>query len=290
MALDQLRLIPQNPATLQALAQQVLCWARRPNGTADPRIKTGTAWNTHIVVPPGVCQEYGAPAFTSMGQAITCPAVGEGQKTYYIMETDVSPLNPVDCTSPDAIATPTGLAAGTPTDTTVPLTWNAVADATAYHVQYRVAGAQNWTDWTPDPTGTSVTVTGLTANTAYEFRIRAVAANPADSSAYSGAIAAATTLTPLAAPAGLAAGTVTATTIPLTWSAVTGAVGYVVRWRVEGTTPWTTRAQVATTSDTITGLTASTDYEVQVQAVGNGTTTASSAFGPTTPLAVSTTA
>ncbi|MFI8424443.1 chitinase [Streptomyces sp. NPDC085479] len=81
-------------------------------------------------------------------------------------------------------ATPTGLAAGSPTSTTVPLTWPAVAGATSYKV-YR-GGTLVAT-----VTGTSYTATGLTANTPYSFQVSA--ANSAGESAKSTAVSATTT-------------------------------------------------------------------------------------------------
>ncbi|GHJ94406.1 chitinase [Streptomyces sp. NE5-10] len=81
-------------------------------------------------------------------------------------------------------ATPTGLAAGSPTSTSVPLTWPAVAGATSYKV-YRGGTAVGTT------TGTSYTATGLTPNTAYSFQISAV--NSAGESARSTAVSATTT-------------------------------------------------------------------------------------------------
>ncbi|WP_406863426.1 glycoside hydrolase family 18 protein [Streptomyces sp. HUAS MG47] len=64
-------------------------------------------------------------------------------------------------------ATPTGLTAGAPTSTTVPLTWPAVSGATSYKV-YK-GGALLAT-----VTGTSYTATGLAPSTAYGFQISAV--------------------------------------------------------------------------------------------------------------------
>ncbi|MFD4156128.1 chitinase [Streptomyces hydrogenans] len=81
-------------------------------------------------------------------------------------------------------ATPTGLAAGSPTSTSVPLTWPAVAGATSYKV-YRGGTAVG------TATGTSYTATGLTPNTAYSFQISAV--NSAGESARSTAVNATTT-------------------------------------------------------------------------------------------------
>lgn len=81
-------------------------------------------------------------------------------------------------------AAPTGLRAGTPGSTSVPLTWTASAGATGYHV-YR-DGVKVTTVG-----GTSATVTGLTAATTYSFQVSA--ANEAGESARSAAVSATTT-------------------------------------------------------------------------------------------------
>ncbi|MEU3477836.1 glycoside hydrolase family 18 protein [Streptomyces sp. NPDC033754] len=81
-------------------------------------------------------------------------------------------------------AAPTGLAAGSPTSTTVPLTWSAVSGATSYHVYQGTTKVQT-------VTGTSATVTGLTASTPYTFQVAAV--NSAGESPKSAAVTATTT-------------------------------------------------------------------------------------------------
>ncbi|WUQ09545.1 glycoside hydrolase family 18 protein [Streptomyces sp. NBC_00250] len=81
-------------------------------------------------------------------------------------------------------AAPTGLAAGSPTSTTVPLTWSAVSGATSYNVYRGTTKVQT-------VTGTSATVTGLTASTAYTFQVSAV--NSAGESPKSATVSATTT-------------------------------------------------------------------------------------------------
>ena len=67
---------------------------------------------------------------------------------------------------------PTGLAAGTATTTTMPLTWTApTGGAATYTVQYAVHGTGTWTTATSTITVTNYTVTGLTANTSYDFQV-----------------------------------------------------------------------------------------------------------------------
>ncbi|MEI6853566.1 MAG: T9SS type A sorting domain-containing protein [Bacteroidota bacterium] len=67
-------------------------------------------------------------------------------------------------------------------------------------------------------------------------------------------------------PAGLSATSITTTTATLNWGAVSGAASYNVQYRKSGTTAFTL-ASTTGTSVAITGLTAATGYEFQVQAV-----------------------
>nr|BFD82972.1 glycoside hydrolase family 18 protein [Streptomyces sp. Xyl84] len=85
--------------------------------------------------------------------------------------------------APTVPAAPAGLTAGATTSSSVSLSWNTVTNATGYNV-YRdgtkVAAV----------TGTSATVTGLTASTAYSFQVTAT--NAAGESAKSAAVTATT--------------------------------------------------------------------------------------------------
>ena len=81
-------------------------------------------------------------------------------------------------------AAPTGLTAGSPTSSTVPLSWSASSGATSYHVYQ--GGTKVLT-----VSGTSATVTGLAASTAYSFRV--TAANSAGESPASATVTATTT-------------------------------------------------------------------------------------------------
>ena len=75
---------------------------------------------------------------------------------------------------------------------------------------------------------------------------------------------------------GLTSASITQTGATISWAAVTGATGYVLQYKLASSTVWTT-VNVATTSFAITGLTAGTAYNAQVQSVcsaGNGSFTA----------------
>jgi len=70
----------------------------------------------------------------------------------------------------------------------------------------------------------------------------------------------------------LTSASITQTGATISWAAVTGATGYVLQYKPASSTVWTT-VNVTTTSFAITGLTAGTAYNAQVQSVcsaGNG--------------------
>lgn len=92
-------------------------------------------------------------------------------------------------TAPDA---PTGLTLGTATSSTQPLTWSAPvsnggAAITDYVIQSSPAGANTWTTFADGTSTTaSATVTGLSASTAYDYRVAAI--NSVGQGAYSSTV------------------------------------------------------------------------------------------------------
>jgi Pregnancy-associated plasma protein-A/Secretion system C-terminal sorting domain/Fibronectin type III domain len=67
-------------------------------------------------------------------------------------------------------AAPTNLNINNITQTGAIINWSAVGGASNYTLDYRVSGATNWTTLTV--TGISQTLTGLTTNTTYEYRLK----------------------------------------------------------------------------------------------------------------------
>jgi hypothetical protein len=78
----------------------------------------------------------------------------------------------------------------------------------------------------------------------------------------------------LAVPSNFAAGTITHTTIDLSWTAVPNASSYTIEYTAGSTQ---TKSGITGTSTQLTGLTPSTAYSITIQAIGNGTTYCSSA-------------
>ncbi|HCA86918.1 MAG TPA: chitinase [Streptomyces sp.] len=106
-----------------------------------------------------------------------------GQPAYYADDISLTgpggdPGDPGD-PEPEAPATPGGLAVSGTTSSSVSLSWNPADGATGYNVYRDGAKVQA-------VTGTSATVTGLSADTSYSFRVTAV--NGAGESARSAAV------------------------------------------------------------------------------------------------------
>ena len=193
--------------------------------------------------------------------------------------------NPTDTTAPSV---PTGLTVGTVTSTSVALSWNASTDnaggsGMAGYDVYR------GTTLIGSPTGTSFTATGLSPATAYSFTVRAkdVAGNVSAASSAATATTETGTVTDTTAPSvptGLTVGTVTSTSVALSWNASTdnaggsGMAGYDV---YRGTT---LIGSPTGTSFTATGLSPATAYSFTVRAkdVAGNVSAASSAATATT--------
>ncbi|OJJ23325.1 hypothetical protein BKI52_02910 [marine bacterium AO1-C] len=68
--------------------------------------------------------------------------------------------------------TPGGLSASSVTSSSATLGWNSVSGASNYDVRYRQQGTSSWTN-VNGVSGTSRNISGLSANTTYEFQVRA---------------------------------------------------------------------------------------------------------------------
>lgn len=177
------------------------------------------------------------------------------------------PYTHIEFTTKCDPAPPTSLTVANITSTTADVTWDPVLSAT-YVLQYRKVGT---TAWLPTPpiavNGTSYTLTNLLPYTTYEVRVASVcsgATNP-----YTTPQVFTTRPTCDMAPIGLTVTNITMTQAQVDWAAFPGAT-YVLRYRKVGATSWTT-VTLTTNTYLMTGLTETTQYELQVSNICNGT-------------------
>ena len=160
--------------------------------------------------------------------------------------------------------------------TSLLVSWTAPSDdggetVTGYDLQYRETGTSDWTQ-VDDQTGMSYTITGLSLETEYEVQVRAT--NSVGDSGWSSSEAATTTSTVPYAPDAPAVTVLSPSSVSVTWSAPSDdggetITGYDLQYRETGTTDWTQVSDETGTSYTITGLSAGTEYEVQVRATNS---------------------
>ena len=165
---------------------------------------------------------------------------------------------PVDSTPPTA---PTSLIATGTTDVSTNLTWTASTDnvaVTGYDVY-------NGVTFITTVTGTTFTVIGLSASTAYTFSVKAkdAAGNLSDASNDAIITTLATDTTSPTAPSALTASGTTATSTNLSWTASTDNVAVTGYNVYNGATLVTT---VSATTYTVTGLSPNTAYTFTVKA------------------------
>ena len=183
-------------------------------------------------------------------------------------------------------AAPFGLAASPGSTSQVNLNWQpSTTSGATYNVYIGTVSGAATTLAATGVTSQNYAVTGLLDGTAYYFTVKAVSSGGAMSAASNQATATTQTL-PSIPPTGLAATTVSATQIGLTWSAVpnTGATYAVYVGANSGATNTILATGIAGTSYQVTGLSASTTYYFVVRSISGGGTSSPSTQASATTL------
>ena len=211
------------------------------------------------------------PATTRIAFRFIRPNGSSDLTSWYIDDVEVSLATATPCDVPTGLT----VAAADITQTSAVATWTAGGTETAWNVQYKAASASDWTDATA--TTTSYTMNGLTANTQYQVRVQANCGD-GNFSAWTEAVTFTTlpedTPEPCNVPTGLtvAAAGISQTSAVATWTAGGTETAWNVQYKAASATNWTD-ATATTTSYTMNGLTANTQYQVRVQAnCGDGNT------------------
>lgn len=159
-----------------------------------------------------------------------------------------------DCLAPSSLTTTAISTTG------ATLNWGTVAGASGYWVSYKENTSSTWSSETFTATN-SYSLSGLTANTNYNWRVRKDSCNNYSS------IVNFTTQPLCTTPSSLTSTSITSTGATLNWGAVSGVLNYTVEYKLTTATTWTTAASAATsTSLSLTGLASSTAYDWRVKA------------------------
>jgi Ferredoxin len=200
----------------------------------------------------------------------------------------------VSATTAVRVAVPSGLASGAVTSTSITITWQAAAGAQSYKI-YRSSSATGTFASVGIATVAQYADNGLTPSAIYYYKVSSV--NGTNESAQSAALSVTTSTAAPVAPTGVAATPISSSSITVSWTAVTGATGYIV-YGGASSSSLSQLGTPATTSYSHTGLTAGTTYYYAVAATNASGTSARSttvsattqAAGPTTPTGLKATA
>ena len=153
--------------------------------------------------------------------------------------------------------------ASNPTSNSASLNWTAVSGAQFYEIRYREVGTSALSYATSNTN--SLTLTGLRASTCYEFAMR-TGCDTSNFSRWTSPAQRFCTAPPAQAcvvPSNVSAAP-SAGSVLLTWTAVSNAIGYEVRYRAVGTSALS-YVSVSTNNTVINNLMANTCYEYSIR-------------------------
>lgn len=244
------------------------------SATGTVAVATGVpgAWGTTVAATGATTNASGI--FTEVELTVP-PDTDAGDYHLEVTFGDIADLSTALTVVNTELVAPTNLASPSQTSSTVELTWDAVTGAEQYVIRWKASADTEWTE-RPPVNGTTDTVSGLTPETSYDFQVKATAEGSTDSPwAPDPEFSVSTApMQQMDTPTGLAVGTTTTDSVPLTWDAVTTpapADNYTVRWRLPGDS-WNEIPGIVDTNHTVTGLDPDTAYEFSVRAVADGFT------------------
>jgi large repetitive protein len=245
-----------------------------------PTVTGATSYVVQRSVDSGTWATVNSPtAVTGTTQTYTDTGLTAGTEYFYRVQAvnagGNSQFSPVVSTT-TLLAAPTSVTATSTSSSQITLAWAAQPTAAGFIVQ-QLGGTVSTPTWTQvgdqiESGATGTVIAGLTANTAFTYRV--IAVDDGGSSLPSSSVSATTSTTVTKVKATPLSDTV----ISLGWTAVTGATGYKIYSEAAGGSAFALLTSVGstTTGYTATGLTANTGYAFYVTATGAGAESAPS--------------
>lgn len=183
-------------------------------------------------------------------------------------------------------APPSWITVSSITTTTASVSWNTIAGATGYNLQYRLSPSGAWT--TISNTTSPRVLTGLLVSTKYEVQVQTICSGGVLSPYYVGNIFK-TQTSPCPEPSALLANPITNTSVSLDWTENGAATTWEIQWGLNGFALGSgTIVAVNTKPYTLSGLATGTAYAYYVRSTCGGAAGNSTWVGPfafSTPFA-----
>jgi hypothetical protein len=156
------------------------------------------------------------------------------------------------------------------TQNSATITWPATSCANKYRIVLKKSGVTTQTTILVNAPTTSYTLTGLEPNTTYQVRIRTQCSQNGSVVANLSPITSFTTLNSQGfsclPPLPISSSNITPNSATINWTPATGAIQYFLRYRLSGTTAWTTQsANSSVSTTTLQSLSPSSTYEFQMR-------------------------
>lgn len=159
---------------------------------------------------------------------------------------------------------PGALSVSAVTNTSATLSWGAVTGSTSYIIQYKNNSSTTWNTMNAVTT-TSYNLTGLAANTTYNWQVKTDCSNYSASSNFTTGSGSGGGSTPCTAPVGLTNANLTSSSVTVQWTPVSGATSYAVQYKLSSSSTWTSAGTTTGNSYGLSGLNPGTVYNWRVQ-------------------------
>lgn len=156
----------------------------------------------------------------------------------------------------------TGLSVSQISTTSATVSWNAVSGISSYTLEYKPSTSSTYT--TLNVNTNSRSLTGLTANTTYNVRVRYTCSNGTTADYAITSFTTESDSQSCSAVTGLSVGSITQTSATVSWSGVSGVSSYTVEYKPTSSSSYTS-VTANGTSTNLTGLAAGTSYDVRVR-------------------------
>jgi len=142
------------------------------------------------------------------------------------------------------------------------ISWDSVAGATAYSLQYKISTDATWTVLSNEPyTITSYTLSGLSPNLQYKTRVAGVCSNGTNG-AYRQASKRTTTCS---TPSNVNVSGIDMSSAHISWTPLCGTSTFKLKYKLHTVSRWTNVSNIQVPYYNFSGLTAQATYDVQVQ-------------------------
>ncbi len=272
--------IPPPPASVAAYAGNncnLVCWPVTPGATSYNIFSTTNSGSNYVSIASGVT---GPVCGSGLNNATWLDTNAANGTTYFYVVQSVNPTGastnspqspgatPDAGISTSAPAAPTGLTVSSVAHHSVTLNWSASPGANFYTI-YRstlvdtLGGASNILSTivlNNTNTGTSYTDTSPTDGSIYSYSVTATSAGGTSTNSIS-AVGVPLPAPPASAPASLTGNySLSTSNVVLNWSAVSGAVGYIIRQATSANGPFIYVDNITETTYTDTAVTPGTYY------------------------------